>query len=407
MSIIVQKFGGTSVADLARIEKIVPLIKTEQQYGHQVIVVVSAMAGVTNQLITLCNGVSNLKTNSQLAEYDTALCSGEMVTASLLALKLQEEGINARSVLAWQLPILTNDNYSKALVKNLTINLLFDCIEQKTIPIIAGFQGITANNRLTTLGRGGSDTTASLIAVAMKAERCDIYTDVEGVFTADPRIVPKAKKLSQISFEEMLEFASCGAKVLHPRSLEIAARYNMPIRVLSSFSELNLANGTIITSKDKIMESRKITGITSNKNLLKLVIYSNNNQLGFNQLCHLITDNNIHLELMENSQIGKECSFITQLSDKNKLQHLLDNLKNTNQITNFIIDSQISIVSIIGYGIKNDYRLISIILTELEKDNIIVKMIQISEIKISILIKDIDNEKIIRHLHQLFELDKL
>ncbi|KAJ6645078.1 Aspartokinase [Pseudolycoriella hygida] len=219
--VTVQKFGGTSVANIARIKEIIPIIKWEKQHGNQLVIVVSAMAGVTNQLVTLCNEVSSLKTDSELAEYDTALCSGEMVTASLLALELQQQGIDARSVLAWQLPILTNDNYSKALVEQISTSLLTECIKQNIIPVVAGFQGITNNNRLATLGRGGSDTTASLIAAAMQADRCDIYTDVEGVFTADPRIVPGAKKLSQISFEEMLEFASCGAKVLHPRFFDI------------------------------------------------------------------------------------------------------------------------------------------------------------------------------------------
>ncbi|MDR0774677.1 MAG: aspartate kinase [Rickettsia sp.] len=405
MSIIVQKFGGTSVANIARIKEIIPIIKLEKQHGNQVIIVVSAMAGVTNQLVTLCNEVSSLKTNSELAEYDAALCSGEMVTASLLALKLQEQGMSARSVLAWQLPILTNDNYSKALVEQLSTSLLIECIKQNIIPIVAGFQGVTNNNRLTTLGRGGSDTTASLIAAAMKADRCDIYTDVEGVFIADPRIVPGATKLSQISFEEMLEFTSCGAKVLHPRSLEVAIRYNVPIRVLSSFllPLYHEKNGTLITSRDKIMENRQITGITSNKNLLQLVLSS---QLSFSKICKLIADHNIHLELMENIKTNIQYSFIIQLSDKNKLQHLLDDLKNTNQINNFIIDSQISIVSIIGYGIKNDQTLLGMVLNELEKENISVKKIQISEIKISILIKDLDTEKTIRCLHQLFELSE-
>jgi aspartate kinase len=403
MSVIVQKFGGTSVADIARITKIIPIIKLEQQCGNKVIIVVSAMAGVTNHLVTLCNEVSSLNTSEQIAEYDVALCTGELVTAALLALKLQQESIQARSILSWQLPIITNDNYSKALVENISTSLLTECIEQNIIPVIAGFQGVTTDGRLTTLGRGGSDTTASLIAASMKAERCDIYTDVEGVFTADPRIIPQAKKISQISFEEMLEFSSCGAKVLHPRSLEIAIRYNVPIRVLSSFTELDLDKGTLITSRDRIMENRQITGITSNKNLLKLLVDSS--QLSFNQMCNVIAGDNIHLELMENIEASKQYHFIIQLSDKNKLQYLLNNLKNTNQINDFIIDSQISIVSVIGYGIKNDHNLIGNILVALELENIIVKMMQISEIKVSILVEDGHTEKTVRCLHQLFKLD--
>lgn len=406
MSIIVQKFGGTSVANTARIKDIIPIIKLERQQGNKLIIIVSAMAGVTNHLVTLCNEVSNLKTNSHLAEYDTALCSGEMVTASLLALSLQEENIPARSVLAWQLPIITNDNHSKAIVENCSIALITECINNNIIPIIAGFQGVTNSNRLTTLGRGGSDTTAALIAAAIKADRCDIYTDVEGVFTADPRIVPVARKLPQVSFEEMLELSSSGAKVLHPRSVEIAIRYKVPIRVLSSFiynssSQENI--GTLITSQDKIMESRKITGITSNKNLLQLTVDSN---VSFNQICNIIAENSINLEFIENIETNKHYGFIALLHDKNKLQHLLDDLQKKKQINSFTIDTQVSIVSIIGYGIKNDHKLISIILTELEKNNIFIKMIQISEIKIALLIKDVDTEKAIRCLHQIFELDK-
>lgn len=415
MPLIVQKFGGTSVANIARIKEIIPIIKLEQQDGNKIIVVVSAMAGVTNQLVTLCNEVSSLQTNAQLAEYDTALCSGEMVTASLLALNLQEEGIPARSVLAWQLPIITNNNHSKALVKHLSTGLLKKCLDKNIIPVVAGFQGITDTNRASTLGRGGSDTTASIIAVAMKAARCDIYTDVVGVFTADPRIVPQAKKLSQISFEEMQEFASCGAKVLHSRCLEIATRYKVPIRVLSSFLSNDPKStentGTLITARDQIMENSQITGITSNKNLLKLTVdaqceHKSQSCINFYQICHLIADHNIHLELMENVEISKQYNFIAALSDKNKTQFLLEELKKKKQINNFVIDTQIAIVSIIGYGIKNDHTLISLILKALEKLNISINMIQVSEIKISILITDADNEKTIRCLHQLFALEK-
>ncbi|WP_375326537.1 aspartate kinase [Candidatus Tisiphia endosymbiont of Nemotelus uliginosus] len=415
MPLIVQKFGGTSVANIARVKEIIPIIKFEKQCGNEVIVVVSAMAGVTNQLVTLCNEVSSLKTNSQLAEYDIALCSGEMVTAALLALNLQEEGMLARSVLAWQLPILTNNNHGKALVTYCSTDLLKKCLDQNIIPVVAGFQGITEHNRASTLGRGGSDTTASIIAVAMQAIRCDIYTDVLGVFTSDPRIVPQAKKLSQISFEEMQEFASCGAKVLHSRCLEIATRYKVPIRVLSSFlpHDPNSAEntGTLITSRDQIMENSQITGITSNKNLLKLTIdalaeHDSQSYINFYQICNLIANHNIHLELMENIENSKQYNFIASLSDKNKLQYLLEELKRNNQINNFIIDTQIAIVSIIGYGIKNDHKLVSIILVALEKFNIKINMIQVSEIKISLLITDTDNEITIRCLHQLFELEK-
>lgn len=403
MALIIQKFGGTSVATIDRIKKTIPIIKTEIAKNNQVIIVVSAMAGVTNQLVTLCNEVSSLNKSSQLAEYDVALSSGEIVTASLLALALQEENINARSFLAWQLPILTDDNHSKALVESVDTKLLNECLQQDIIPIIAGFQGINKHNRLATLGRGGSDTTAALIAAAMKADRCDIYTDVEGVFAADPRIIPKAKKINEIDFSEMLELALSGAKVLHPRAAEIVMRYQIDMRILSTFAPE--ADSTLITSKDKIMEKRIISGITSNKNLLYLTIESSS--LDFIQVASIIAQNNNHIELMQEIEPNKRYSFITNLTDKNSLHILLTNLKNNNQITNFTFDTEIATVSIIGHGIKNDLKLLEMILLKLAKDNINVQMIQISEIKIILLINDKQVEKTICNLYNLLETSKI
>ncbi|HJD65359.1 MAG TPA: aspartate kinase [Rickettsia endosymbiont of Diachasma alloeum] len=403
MALIIQKFGGTSVATIDRIKKIIPIIKTEIAKNNQVIIVVSAMAGVTNQLVTLCNEVSSLNKSSQLAEYDVALSSGEIVTASLLALALQEENINARSFLAWQLPILTDDNHSKALVESVDTKLLNECLQQDIIPIIAGFQGINKHNRLATLGRGGSDTTAALIAAAMKANRCDIYTDVEGVFVADPRIIPKAKKINEIDFSEMLELALSGAKVLHPRAAEIVMRYQIDMRILSTFAPET--GCTLITSKDKIMEKRIISGITSNKNLLYITIESSS--LDFIQVASIIAQNNNHIELMQEIEPNKRYSFITNLTEKNSLHILLTNLKNNNQITNFNFDTEIATVSIIGHGIKNDLKLLEMILLKLAKDNINVQMIQISEIKIILLINDKQVEKTICNLYNLLETSKI
>ncbi|HJD62454.1 MAG TPA: aspartate kinase [Rickettsia endosymbiont of Degeeriella rufa] len=401
MALIIQKFGGTSVATIDRIKKILPIIKAEIAKNNQVIIVVSAMAGVTNQLVTLCNEVSSLNKSSQLAEYDVALSSGEIVTASLLALALQEENINARSFLAWQLPILTDDNHSKALVESVNTNLLNEFLRQNIIPIIAGFQGINKHNRLATLGRGGSDTTAALIAAAMKADRCDIYTDVEGVFAADPRIIPKAKKINEIDFSEMLELALSGAKVLHPRAAETVMRYQIDMRILSTFAPE--AGCTLITSKDKIMEKRIISGITSNKNLLYITIESCS--LNFIQVASVIAQNNNHIELMQEIEHNKRYSFITNLTDKNSLHILLTNLKNNNQISNFTFDTEIATVSIIGHGIKNDLKLLEVILSKLAKDNINVQMVQISEIKIILLINDKQVEKTILDLYDLFLYD--
>ncbi|EAA26126.1 aspartate kinase [Rickettsia sibirica] len=398
MALIIQKFGGTSVANIDRIKKIVPIIKTEIAKNNQVIVVVSAMAGVTNQLVTLCNEVSSLNNISQFAEYDVALSSGEIVTASLLALALQEEDIKARSFLAWQLPMLTDNNHSKALVESITTDLLEKYLQLNTIPIIAGFQGINKSNRLTTLGRGGSDTTAALIAAAMKADRCDIYTDVEGIFTADPRIIPNAKKIKEIDFLEMLELASSGAKVLHPRAGELVMRYKIDMRVLSTFSPDT--EGTLITSKDKNMENGIINSITSNKNLLKIFVKSIS--LSFLQVANMITQNNNHIEFMQTN--NEEYSFITNLTDKNNLQALLTNLKEDKQIQDFTFDTEIATISLIGYGIKNDCKLLETILSKLTNDNIDVHMIQLSEVKITLFINDQDAEKTIFNLYNLFKI---
>ncbi|MEG8229560.1 aspartate kinase [Candidatus Rickettsia tasmanensis] len=400
MALIIQKFGGTSVANIDRIKKIVPIIKTEVAKNNQVIVVVSAMAGVTNQLVTLCNEVSSLNNISQFAEYDVALSSGEIVTASLLALALQEEDIKARSFLAWQLPMLTDNNHSKALVESITTDLLEKYLQLNTVPIIAGFQGINKSNRLTTLGRGGSDTTAALIAAAMKADRCDIYTDVEGIFTADPRIIPNAKRIKEIDFLEMLELASSGAKVLHPRAGELVMRYKIDMRVLSTFSPDT--EGTLITSKDKNMENGIINSITSNKNLLKISVKSIS--LSFLQVANMITQNNNHIEFMQEIKNNEEYSFITNLTDKNNLQALLTNLKDDKQIQDFTFDTEIATISLIGYGIKNDCKLLEAILSKLTKDNINVNMIQLSEVKITLFINDQDAEKTIFNLYNLFKI---
>ncbi|UZW38509.1 aspartate kinase [Rickettsia conorii] len=399
MALIIQKFGGTSVANIDRIKKIVPIIKTEIAKNNQVIVVVSAMAGVTNQLVTLCNEVSSLNNISQFAEYDVALSSGEIVTASLLALALQEEDIKARSFLAWQLPMLTDNNHSKALVESITTDLLEKYLQLNTVPIIAGFQGINKSNRLTTLGRGGSDTTAALIAAAMKADRCDIYTDVEGIFTTDPRIIPNAKKIKEIDFLEMLELASSGAKVLHPRAGELVMRYKIDMRVLSTFSPDT--EGTLITSKDKNMENGIINSITSNKNLLKISVKSIS--LSFLQVANMITQNNNHIEFMQEIKNNEEYSFITNLTDKNNLQALLTNLKDDKQIQDFTFDTEIATISLIGYGIKNDCKLLETILSKLTNDNINVHMIQLSEVKITLFINDQDAEKTIFNLYNLLD----
>lgn len=401
MALIVQKFGGTSVADTKRIKEVTRIIKSEIELGNQVIVVVSAMAGVTNHLINLCKEVSKLHTEDNMAEYDLALCSGEMVTTALVTLSLQENGLKSRSILGWQLPILTCSHYGKALVDKIDTNLLVVCLNQNIIPVIAGFQGVTEDNRCTTLGRGGSDTTAAIISAAVRADRCDIYTDVDGIFTTDPKIVRKAKKLMYISFEEMLAFTSSGAKVLTSRCVEIAMQHSVPIRVLSSFS---IEKGTLITSRSAIMENRVITGIVSNNNLLQVSI--EDPILNLNQIYYLMLKNSINVELMLSLEIKKKYSFIAQLNDKHRLDTLLAELKETKQITDSSININISMISIIGYGIANDSSVMKVLLNKLDTEGILVLMIQVLDIKIVLLVNTYDHERAINVLHEFFELDK-
>lgn len=385
MAIIVQKFGGTSVGDIEKIRNVAEIVISAKELGEQVAVVVSAMAGVTNQLVSHCSHLSDLNSQFKLSEYDVALSSGETVAASLLALALQQRGFAAKSVLSWQLPIRTKSNFSKASISNIDTALLNTYFAEDVIPIIAGFQGVDASQRLTTLGRGGSDTTAAAIAASLKAESCDIYTDVEGVYTADPRLVASAQKIEIMSYEEMLEFAGMGAKVLHSRSVEIAMRYDVPIKVISSFTK---QPGTIITSRDKIMESRKITGITSNKNLAALYIEPADSC----KLLEILSVNSIHLEMIYQGK--EEFMCLIPLSDLGRAQTLMTDYS-------FKVSTNLAIVSIVGFGIKNDTSIFGNIVRNLKIEGIDIIMMTSSEVKMSLMVSEPHTEKVVKILHEL------
>lgn len=409
MKLVVLKFGGTSVASTKKIKEVVKIIKQELSKNSKVIVVISAMAGITNSLISLCSEISSLNSRDNLAEYDSILATGEMVSSALLSLAMQSEDIAARSVFAWQLPIFTSDDYTKAIVNNIghDNNIIDECLKNNIVPVIAGFQGVTKKGRLTTLGRGGSDTTALLIAAKFCADRCDIYTDVDGIFSADPRLVKKAIRLDIVSFEEMLELASCGAKVLATRSVEIAMRYNIPVRVLSTFLTTSLLNslkkdnislfnhGSLITSKDKIMENKSISAITSNQNI-SLVKVKNDN-IDFIQFVTQLTQENIHFQFM--IQAENEYQFLVPLNEKIRLETILKN-------KNFDFDDDIAIISIIGYGIKNDLDLKNDILKIIEKIGSILLMIEIVEIRISLMVRQHNHQKLLVSLHDKLVLSK-
>ena len=390
MSIIVQKFGGTSVADVIRIQKIVDKIIAARDLGNKVVVVVSAMAGVTNQLANYCASVSDLSLQSNLAEYDVALSSGEIVTAALLALALQQRGISAHSVLSWQLPIKTDDSFSKALINDVDISLLHQYMNDDIVPIIAGFQGVNASNKLTTLGRGGSDTTALAIAAGLKAKRCDIYTDVEGVFTTDPRLVNRAKKIDVLSYEEMLEFTSMGAKVLHTRAVQIGMRYDVPIRVLSSFSD---GPGTMITKQSDIMEQDKITGIAHNKNIACLYIKIDDAK-NLDDLLSKLASAKVNIDTMQREGDAK-ILIIIPLSDAQIAKKILDEMG-----ASYKIRTDAAFVSVIGFGLKNNPCLFSTIFSLLNANNIKILMMLSSEIKISIMVPEDQTELVLKIIHE-------
>lgn len=396
MAIIVQKFGGTSVADIERIKNVATLVQSEYSKGNKVIVVVSAMAGVTNSLIAKCNQISNLDNIDNLKEYDAAIASGEILTSALLALELQNLGISARSFQGWQIPIKTNNKHGNAKISGLHNDVLFELLDNGFIPIITGFQGLSDDNRITTLGIGGSDTSAALVAASVGAERCDIFTDVNGIYSADPRVVHQAKKLDFINIDELCALCSSGAKVLHPRAALAAKRYGFKLRILSSFK---ICEGTIIEQEKKNMEDRKITAITSNKNLLKIYIQCDVNKLSV--ISQQFARNAIEIEQI-NIIDQSNLYIITKLADRAQCQMLLDGLKSAGKLLNYDLNSDISTVTIVGYGIKNDGELISHVIEILGQNNIMMLASQVCDIKMSLLINDRDTEKLIKLLHEQF-----
>ena len=403
MALIVQKFGGTSVADVVRIQKVARIILKEYEAGHKLVIVVSAMAGVTNSLISRCNEVSKLNSYNHMQEYDAVVGSGEILTSGLVALELQRLGLKARSIQGWQIPILTDDVFANAKVESINSEFIHNLLENDVIPVITGFQGVTTSQQITTLGKGGSDTTAALIAAAIGADRADIYTDVLGVFTADPRIVHDASKIDYISTDQMLALSSYGAKVLHPRAALAASRYKFDIRVLSSFDD---DSGTLISSKnfDKRlkMENRLITAITSNKNIIQIEITCASNS--FLEVIKKFTEESLIVDKVELRDTNK-IVLIASLADKNKFESVLNSLKNLSKILVYDIKSNISTVTAVGYGIKNDNGICFGIIDLLNNHQIKVKEIDVTETKFTAILEDQDTEKAIKLLHKHFKIN--
>ncbi len=394
MGIIVQKFGGTSVANLTRIRNVANHVKMQLDSGNQVIAVVSAMAGATNSLITQCTELSRLDELNSLQEYDAAVASGETVTSALLALQLQSMGIRSKSLQGWQVPIETTKSHGNANVVNINPDKLNKLLSQGITPIITGFQGVSIDGDVTTLGKGGSDTTAALLAATVNAQSCDIYTDVDGIYTADPRVVHGARKIDVINIDELYALCSAGAKVLHPRAALAAKRYGFKLRILSSFNNLE---GTITKTGINNMENRQITAITSNKNLLKIEI--EHKVQNFAHIFEAFMKEQVSIEQTFN--FGKDTSIIiANLVDKNKCEKLLNNLKNNWLLAKYSIEANISSVTIVGYGIKNDSGLVWKIIELLNNNNVNILSTDFSDIKMSLVVNDHDNEKVIKLLHE-------
>lgn len=407
MTIIVQKFGGTSVADVDRIRNVAKLVLRERELGNKIVVVVSAMATVTNSLVELTKKVSNLDTANSLAEYDSILSTGEQISAALLAMILQEQGIKSRSLLGWQVPMVTDSSFSKARLEEIKTSHLTVLLDGDYIPIVTGFQAVTKDERITTIGRGGSDTTAVALAAALKAERCDIYTDVDGVFTADPRIVSTASKLDKIAYEEMLELASLGAKVLHTRSVVMAMKHNVKVRVLSSF---NQDSGTILTNEDTQMEQRLVTAITCTKDEARITVHDVPKKTGLTTVFALMVEHDINIDMIVQN-IGKnsdtiDITFTTAKGDFAKVIALLEKSKQVLQFANYDSDSKVAKVSVIGVGMISHAGVAYDVFKALSEKSIDIIVISTSEIKVSVLIAEEYMELAVRTLHSCFKLDK-
>jgi aspartate kinase len=418
MSILVMKFGGTSVADLARIANAAGKVKREVERGHEVIVIVSAMAGKTNELV---KWVSDTAPFYDAREYDAVVASGENVTAGLLALRLQEMGIPARSWQGWQVPILTTSQHGAArFVEIPRANIDQKFAEGMKVAVVAGFQGLSPENRITTLGRGGSDTTAVAFAAAFGAERCDIYTDVDGVYTTDPRISGNARKLDRIAFEEMLELASLGAKVLQTRSVELAMRYKVRLRVVSSFDEIDETSGTLVCDEDEIMELKPVSGIAFSRDEAKITLFTIEDRPGIAAaIFGPLADAGVNVDMIVQNISEKDydeahpgavtdMTFSCPVDQVPRARKALEAAKDKGLIgyDELIIDTDVAKVSVVGIGMRSHTGVAATMFQALARDGINIKVITTSEIKISVLIDRRYMELAVQTLHDAFGLDK-
>ena len=420
MARIVMKFGGTSMAGTERIRRVANIVRRQQAAGHQVAVVVSAMAGETDRLVNFCQEANAL---SDPAEYDVVVASGEQVTSGLLALTLQSLGCKARSWLGWQIPVKTIEAHAKARVETVDAPDMVASMERGEIAVIPGFQGVSGEGRITTLGRGGSDTSAVAIAAAIDADRCDIYTDVDGVYTTDPRIVAKARKQKAVTYEEMLELASVGAKVLQTRSVGLAMKEGVRVQVLSSFIDDDAASadelpGTLIVSDEEMeqiledgdMERQHVTGIAHDKNEAKIILTRVPDKPGavahiFEPLAAASINVDMIIQNVGRDKGETDVTFTVPQADLARAQALLEDKRGDIGFNRVITDSRIAKISVVGVGMKSHAGVASTMFSSLADRGINIQAITTSEIKVSVLIDEDETELAVRVLHTAYGLD--
>jgi len=417
---IVMKFGGTSMAGSERIRRVANIVRRQQEAGHEVAVVVSAMSGETDRLVGFCREAHALY---DPAEYDVVVASGEQVTSGLLAMTLQSMGCKARSWLGWQLPIKTDDAHAKARIEEIDAPALIASMAAGEIAVIPGFQGVSPAGRVTTLGRGGSDTSAVAVAAAVNADRCDIYTDVDGVYTTDPRIVAKARKLKNVTYEEMLELASVGSKVLQTRSVSLAMKEKVRVQVLSSFIDddapaADTLPGTMIVSDEELariqegldMERQLITGIAADKNEAKITLTRVADRPGaVASIFGPLADANINVDMIiQNIAKDKgetDVTFTVPKADVLRTQALLEERKDAIGFYRMISDDKVSKISVVGVGMRSHAGVAALMFKALADRGINIQAISTSEIKVSVLIDEDETELAVRVLHTAYELD--
>jgi len=404
MALIVQKYGGTSVGTVERIQAVADKVAGFRQHGHDVVVVVSAMSGETNRLIELAR---QIKEQPDGRELDVLLSTGEQVTIALLAMALEQKGCPARSYTGAQVHILTDSAHNKARIRDIDDQRIRNSLAKGRVVVVAGFQGVDEHGDITTLGRGGSDTTAVALAAALKADECQIYTDVDGVYTTDPRVVPEARKLDRITFEEMLEMASLGSKVLQIRSVEFAGKYNVPLRVLSSFSE---GEGTLISIEEEEMEQALISGIAFSRDEAQLTITGVPDQPGVAyNILGPIADANIEVDMIVQNVGADGTTDFTFTVHRNDYARALEVMQDTArrvEAREVSGDNHIAKISLVGVGMRSHAGIASKMFETLAKEGINIRMISTSEIKVSVVVDEKYLELGVRALHDAFELDQ-